>query len=205
VPSPRLAVASDPTTGNTRRAEEVLTLLARAVRQFHTYPPASPLCRDAVTACLDALVKLDDRDQLQARVTPTGLILDETPVGSGTVVEQELSRRLHRAGVAALVIDRAATVRDVTRFCCDLLAIGQPSADAPPRLDELLGEHGVDKITVQMAHRPEVLTIGAPSAPVLDLVARNGRGARPCPLPAGRPPTSTLPTKAGSGWIRSPA
>jgi hypothetical protein len=86
------------------------------------------MCVDAVKACLDGLVALNDRDQLQVRVNPAGLILDEAPVGSGTVVEQELSRRLHRAGVAALAIDRAATSRDLARFCCDLLAIGQPGS-----------------------------------------------------------------------------
>lgn len=199
--SSRLAVASDPTTGNARRADDVLTLLARAVRQFHTYPPASPLCRDAVTACLDALVKLDDCDQLQARVHPTGLILDldETPVGTGTVVEQELSRRLHRAGVAAMVIDRAATPRDVTRFCCDLLAIGRAPAETAARLDELLHEHGVDKVAVVMAHRPEVLTIGAPSAPILDLVARE-RTRREAMPAVGGPAAHLYPPD--KGWVR---
>src|SRR5437867_8362769 len=31
--------------------EEFLHLLARAVRQFHTYPTTSPMCADAIAAC----------------------------------------------------------------------------------------------------------------------------------------------------------
>jgi hypothetical protein len=196
---PKLAVATEP-PGNGKRAEEVLALLARAVRQFHTYPPTSPMCLDAVKACLDALLHLDDRDQLQVRVNPAALILDDTPVGSGTIVEQELSRRLHRAGVAALFIDRAATPRDLTRFCCDLLATAQPSSPrTPTRLDELLTEHGVDKVGVQMAHRPEVLPIGAPPTPLLEMVARER--TRRDAMPSGAGPVSHLypPDK---GWVR---
>jgi hypothetical protein len=186
--------------GNGKRAEEVLTLLARAVRQFHTYPPTSPMCLDAVKACLEALLHLDDRDQLQVRVTPAALILDETPIGSGTIVEQELSRRLHRAGVAALLIDRAAMPRDLTRFCRDLIATTQPSSQGTPtRLDERLTEHGVDKIAVQMGHRPEVLPIGAPSTPLLDLVAHERTRREAMAVGAGPVAHLYPPDK---GWVR---
>jgi hypothetical protein len=182
---PRLATVTETAPGGAKRAGDVLSLLARAVRQFHTYPAASPMCLEAVTVCLDALVTIDDRHQLHARVSPHALVVDDMPLGAGTMVEQELARRLHRAGVSALVIERGATARDLTRFCCDLLALegrgthrnGSPASPATsnatahaPRLHELLAEHGVEKVAVQMAQRPEVLTIGDPSAPVVQLV-----------------------------------
>lgn len=192
-------MAVTPALGSGNRAEDVLALLARAVRQFHTYPATSPLCQDAVKACLDALVHLDDREQLQVRVNPTALVLDETPVGAGTIVEQELARRLHRAGVASLTIDRGVTTRDLGRFCCDLLAIAPTAPDATPvRLDELLTEHGVDKISIQMAQRPEVLPIGAPPTPLLDLVAHER--ARREGLPTAGPVSHLYPPD--KGWVR---
>jgi hypothetical protein len=86
--------------------EEFLNLLARAVRQFHTYPATSPLCADAIAACHKVYATLDRRDRLVLRVTPTELIVDEIGVGAGTVVEHELVRRLHRAHIAS--IDRAS-------------------------------------------------------------------------------------------------
>jgi hypothetical protein len=195
----KLAVATEP-PGHGKRAEEVLALLARAVRQFHIYPPTSAMCLDAVKACLEALRHLEDRDQLQVRVNPAALILDDRPIGSGTVVEQELSRRLHRAGAATLFIDRAATPRDLTRFCCDLITTAPPSGQhTPARLDELLTEHGVEKIGVLMAHRPEVLPIGAPPTPLLEMVARER--IRREALPGGTGPVTHLypPDK---GWVR---
>ena len=66
--------------------EEFLNLLARAVRQFHTYPPTSPLCSDAVAACHKVYATLERRDRLVLRVTPTELIVDEIGVGAGTVI-----------------------------------------------------------------------------------------------------------------------
>ena len=40
-----------PRPADFRAVEEFLQLLARAVRQFHTYPATSPLCTDAISAC----------------------------------------------------------------------------------------------------------------------------------------------------------
>ena len=38
--------------------DEFLQCLARSVQQFHTYPPDSPLCRNAIEASARALVLL---------------------------------------------------------------------------------------------------------------------------------------------------
>src|ERR1700674_4726450 len=50
--------------------EGFLHLLARAIRQFHTYPPTSPLCTGAIAACHKALTSIEYRDRLALRVTP---------------------------------------------------------------------------------------------------------------------------------------
>src|SRR6185503_14819778 len=97
--------------------EEFLQLLARALRQFHTYPATSPLCTDAIAACHKVLASLDTRDRLSLRVTPRELVVDHVATGAGTIVEHEIVRRLHRAHVASLDIDRGASARDLSRFC----------------------------------------------------------------------------------------
>ena len=68
--------------------QDFLQLLARAVRQFHTYPPTSPLCLDAITACRNALVLLQTRDRVGPfrrvgeRICDGGLcVLDAEDVG----------------------------------------------------------------------------------------------------------------------------
>src|SRR5205814_4141049 len=78
--------------------EEFLQLLARAVRQFHTYPATSPLCTDAIAACHKLFATLD-RERLELRVTPHEFMLDEAGIGARTIVEHELVRRLHHARV----------------------------------------------------------------------------------------------------------
>src|SRR5262249_56852258 len=95
----------------------VLQLLGRAARQFHTYPATSPMCTDAVAACHAAFIALGLDQPLAWRVAPDSLILDDDAVGRGTIIEQELSRPLHRARVASVEIDGSVSVRDWTRFC----------------------------------------------------------------------------------------
>jgi hypothetical protein len=177
--------------------EQVLQLLGRAVRQFHTYPATSPLCPDAIAACGTALAALQGRDQIVLRVRLHDLLVDEFGVGGGTIIEHELVRRLHRAGVAALTIDRAASSRDLSRFCSDLISLHETS-DGEPTLSELLIEHGVDKIVSRMAYRPEVVDLGAPHAPICDLVERE-RGRRDTTASTGPAAHLYPPDK---GWIR---
>ncbi len=177
--------------------EEFLQLLARAVRQFHTYPATSRLCTDAIAACHKALAALDGHDRLAFRLTPREVIVGETGVGAGTIVEQELVRRLHGAHIAALDIDRAASPRDLSRFC-SVVAGGGDLAKTKTTLAELLAEAGVDTIVPRMAHRPEVLDIGAPRAQLCHLVEheRSRRQAAPATGPVSYlyPPDK--------GWVR---
>ena len=177
--------------------EDFLQLLARAVRQFHTYPATSPLCTDAIAASQKVLASLDTRDRLSFRVTPREVVVDHVATGGGTVVEQELVRRLHRAHVSTLDIDRGASTRDLSRFCTDVLRCDD-LAKSKTTLSELLAEHGVDTIAVQVAHRPEVLQVGAPPAARCHLVSRERR-RRETAAVSGPPSYLYPPDK---GWVR---
>ena len=148
---------------------EFLQLLARAVQQFHTYPATSPLCRSAIEASQRALVQIR-RDQLTFRVAPHELIVDDVPVGRATIIENELARRFGAAGIAQVTIDQAVSIRELSRLAVDLIACSQ--RERPDvGLIEMLGEHGVDRIAIRPAYRPEVLPVSAPAAPVADLIA----------------------------------
>ena len=50
-------------------------------------------------------------DRLSFRITPHDLIVDEVTIGAGTVIEHELTRRLFRARIANLEIDRTANTQ----------------------------------------------------------------------------------------------
>jgi hypothetical protein len=194
---PPLAVVP-PTTDAVTSAEGVLKLLARAIRQFHTYPATSPICVEAITAYQVALKALPHRDRLTFRVTPQDLIVDETTIGAGTLIEHELTRRLFRARVANLDIDRAATLRDLSRFCIDLVAAEHLEREGIT-FAERLTEHGVTAITVEMAHQPAVLDVGNPSPATKDVLVHERR--RRDELVKKDAPVSYLypPDK---GWVR---
>ena len=95
--------------------------LARAVQQLHTYPTTSPLCQQAIEAWHRALSQLEQRDHLDFRVSPHELTIDEVPVGRGGLIEGELARRFHCAGIAQVTIERAASTRELTHLSLDLL------------------------------------------------------------------------------------
>jgi hypothetical protein len=154
--------------------EELLGLLARAVQQLHTYPSTSPLCVSAVETCQRALASLATRDQLTLRVTPAELTVDDIPTGRGTQVGHELARRLHKASVAAVTLNRAATAREIGRFCEDLVRCGE--RDNAATLLEMITEHGIDRVAVEMASRPEVLDVGSvPPIPSDEAVRERAR------------------------------
>ena len=179
-PEARPTRTVSPGAGTVARAEdfasveEFLHLLARAVRQFHTYPPTSPLCADAVAACHKVYATLERRDRLMVRITPTELIVDDVGLGTGTIVEHEIVRRLHRAHIASIDFDRSASIRDFSRFCADLLS-SEGLAKTKTSLAELLTDHGVETIVPHMAQRPEVLDVGAPAPSVCTLVENERR------------------------------
>src|SRR5262245_35476375 len=122
--------------------QEGLTLLARAVRQFHTYPADSPMCTDAIAACQKVLAGLSAREQVSFRVAPTHVTIDDVATGAGTAIEQELARRLHRAQVASVDLSRTVTSRDLARFSATLSGFGD-AAKAPLTFAEVLGDQGV--------------------------------------------------------------
>ena len=178
--------------------DEFLHLLGRAVQQFHTYPPGSQMCVSAIDACQRALVTLEARDQVTFRVMPHELIVDEVAVGSGTVIEQELARRLHAASIAQVTIERAASARELARFCFDLV-----QCDARHGLQlsliDVLEEHGVGRITLRAAYKPQVLEISVPSGPVAALIEHQ-RTRREELFSAGGPIDHLYPPD--KGWVR---
>lgn len=178
--------------------DEFLILLGRAVQQFHTYPPGSQICQSAIEACQRALVSLEGREQLVFRVMPRELIVDEVGVGKGSIVEQELARRLHAASIAEMAIERSCSVRELARFCFDLI---QCDARHGPQLNliDLLEEHGVNRISLRAAYRPQVVGVSAPSAPVASLIAAQ-KAQRDELFASGGPVVHLYP--ADKGWVR---
>ena len=186
------------TTDTAASVDGVLKLLARAIRQFHTYPATSPICIEAITACHGALQALRHRDRLSFRITPHDLIVDEATIGAGTVIEHELTRRLFRARIANLEIDRTATPRDLSRFCIDLVAADDLEREGIT-FAERLTEHGVTGITAGMAHRPAVLDIGNPAPATQDVLAHERRH-REAMTQKNRPVSYLYPPD--KGWVR---
>ena len=138
------------------------------------------------------------RDQLTFRVGPRELIVDDQPFGRNTIVETELGRRLHVASIAEVTIDRAASARELARFCETLLHCGDRSHDERT-LPGLLAEHGVQRITLRPACRPEVLPVAPPPAPVADLV-RHERARRDAQLASAGAVNHLYPPE--KGWVR---
>jgi hypothetical protein len=177
--------------------EEFLQLLARTVRHFHTYPPASPLCTDAVDACHKAFAAIERHSRLVLRITASELFVDEVRVGAHPIVDHELVRRLHRAHITSLAIDRNVTPRHLAHFCSNVIR-SEGLAKTKTTLAELLAEHGVDTIVPVVAKRPEVLDVGIPPVPLRRLVEHEQR-RRP-PMTAATPVDHLYPPD--KGWVR---
>jgi hypothetical protein len=181
--------------------EGALQLLARAIRQFHTYPATSPMCVDAVMACHDALKSIQHRDRVASRVGPHDLIVDETNIGAGTVVEQELTKRLFKLRVASLEIECHATPRDLSRFCIDLVESEDPQT-GEITFAEKLAEHGVGAIIPEMAQRPVVMDVGVPQAHATELITHERRRQVEAQLAQPDAPVSYL-YPPDRGWVRT--
>ena len=180
------------------RAEECLQLFARAVQQLHTYPTTSPLCQQAIEAWHRALSQLEQRDHLDFRVSPHELTIDEVPVGRGGLIEGELARRFHCAGIAQVTIERAASIRELTHLSLDLLACTDRRQERL-NLTEMLAEHGVSRIALRQAYRPEVLGVDTPTSPVAALVD-DQRARREEMFSRGGPVNHLYPPD--KGWVR---
>ena len=186
-------------TADLTAIEGALQLLARAVRQFHTYPSTSPLCVDAVMACHDALKSIPHRDRVASRIAPHELIVDEAHIGAGTVVEHELTRRLFKLRVASLDIECGATPRDLSRFCIDLVD-SDDTHSADLSFAERLAEHGVGAIVPEMAQRPVVMDVGVPGRHTTELLTHERRRQEELAQPDA--PVSYL-YPPDRGWIRT--
>jgi hypothetical protein len=180
-------------TDDQARIEEFLQSLARAVRQFHTYPAASPHCVDAVEACSRALARIE-AESLVCVASPRELLVSGTPIGRDTLIAQELARRLHDFHCQALEIDRSATRRDIAILCTELVA-HRDSNSSP--LNGRLRSQGLERIKVSEGYQAEVFDVAANSA-VCSAVERDRewRDAQPS---AGR--IGHL-YPADKGWVR---
>jgi hypothetical protein len=178
---------------------DCLQLLARAVRQFHTYPPTSRMCTEAIDVCHRAFLALKLEHPLAIRVMPSELMLDDddTGFGRGTIIEQELSRPLFRARVAALEIGCAVSQRDWSQFCAIVAALG-PRSQPNGGVAERLLDAGVSAIVPRVTPRPEVLDLGTPAGAVQDLVARE-RTRQAAAMSNGPAQHLYPPDK---GWVR---
>jgi hypothetical protein len=156
------------------------------------------MCQTAIDACQRALTALEGREQLAFRVMPREVIVDEVGVGSGTIVEQELARRLHAASIAQVTVERSTSGRELARFCFDLI-----QCDARHGLHlnliDLLEEHGVSRIGLRAAYRPQVIEVSAPSVPVSSLIEQQ-RARRDELFASGGPIDHLYPPD--KGWVR---
>jgi hypothetical protein len=141
--------------GDLARLEGLFQSLARAARQFHTYPATSQRCVDAVQECHRALTAIEG-ESIVCVVTPHELLVSGTPIGRNTLIAQELARRLHDFRCKALDIDRSATPRDISTFCMELVA--QHGVNTPP-LNERLRRQGLERITVRDGYTAAILDV----------------------------------------------
>jgi hypothetical protein len=195
--TPAGASRTNPRPVESSAIPEFLQLLARAVQQYHTYPPTSPLCRTAIEACQRALLQIA-REQLTFRVEPRDLIADELAIGRGTLIELELAKRLHAAAIAQVTIEQSVSLRELAHFAVDLIACSQ--RDRPDvGLIEVLLEHGVDRIGLRPACRPEVLPVREPETATTALLQLQ-RERREQVFAGGGPVDHLYPP--GKGWVR---
>ena len=189
--------ASSRPAGSASPPEQVVSLLARAIQRHHAYPAASPLCEEAITACQRAFALVRTRETVTLRLLPGRLLLDDMPLQSAALAGAELSRRLRRAGLASVTIDREVTARELGRFCREVVRRDQLATGAEP-LGDVLMQHGVEKIQVTVVHRPAVLEVGAPDRAHLTVLTHE-RERRTRAEAAGTPIHLYPPEK---GWVR---
>ncbi len=156
------------------------------------------MCVSAIEACQRSLVAIEAREQVVFRVMPRELIVDEVAIGAGTVVEQELARRLHSAAIAQVTIERAASARELARFCMDLVQCDTRHG-LELSLIELLEEHGVSRIALRAAYRPQVLEVAAPTGSLNTLI-QHERARRDALMATGGPVDHLYPPD--KGWVR---
>jgi len=176
---------------------DFLQSLARAARQFRTYPPTSTLCSEAIDACHRSFAALGIDEPLLVRVTSQHLLVFDEPVPADTAVEQELRRPLHASRVGSIECDRSVSARDWTQFCT-LVAAARRAGRSGPTLAERLMDAGVSAIVPRMTPRPEVIRLVDQPAPVRDLLSAE-RARQAAATPTGPAQYLYPPDK---GWVR---
>ena len=180
-----------------RTTVEFLQLLAKAARQFRTYPPTSSLCTDAVDACHNVFLSLRLDEPLAIRVTSQQLLLDDEPVDGDSAIEQELRRPLHASHVGSVEFDRGTAARDWVQFCLLVAAARRGTRDTSTFAERLM-DAGVNSIVPRMTPRPEVLTFpNVPDATGRLIAFERGRQATATP---GAPAQYLYPPD--KGWVR---
>ena len=180
-----------------RSTLDFLQLLARAARQFRTYPPTSSLCTDAVEACHRAFLALRIDEPIAVRVTSQHLVLDDEPVEGDSAIEQELQRPLHGSRVGSIEFDRGVSARDWTQFCA-VVAAARRGARETQTFAERLMDAGVRTIVPRMTPRPEVLSFpNTPDATARLVAFERTRQAAATP---GAPAQYLYPPD--KGWVR---
>jgi hypothetical protein len=181
-----------------KAVEDALGLLARAIQQFQTYPASSPMCLGAIAASQHALAAIETREHVAARVTPCELLVDDVPVGRGGIVGRELAARLHREAIATVTIDRAASSREIARFCEGLVR-GSARGPADHTLVDWMLEQGIERVTLELAHRPEVLDVRPISSATSAALAREQKRFD-AQMGSGGAVHHLYPP--GKGWVR---
>jgi hypothetical protein len=173
-----------------------VALLAKVVQRYRVYPSGSPLLVEALEACHRALAALD-REELQLRVGPRALLVDDVAVARTPGVA-ELTRRLHQAGIGTVTLFRDAPLRELGCLCREIAAhdeaAGRQAAEALP---DRLGALGVARVQVSMLVRPAVLEVGTP--PAGQAARLRDLRARPAPAP---PPGTAHLYPPDKGWVR---
>ncbi len=180
-----------------RAIVEFLQLLARAARQFRTYPATSTLCTEAIDACHRAFVALAIDEPLLVRLTSQQLLVFDEPIATDTAIEQELRRPLYAGRVGSIEFERGASARDWTHFCA-LVAMIRRTAREGPTFAERLMDAGVSAIVPRMTPRPEVLRLVDSPAPVRHLL--NAERARQAAATTTAPAQYLYPPD--KGWVR---
>lgn len=176
---------------------EFLQALARAGRQFRTYPATSRLCTDAIEACHTAFASLRLEAPLVLRATGRELLVGDDPVASEPALDHDLREPLHAARVGSVEFDRHTSPRDLTHLC-GILATAPRAGRGAPTVAERLLDAGVGAIVARMTPRPEVFDVGAAPAPVRRLV--DAERTRQAAAAATGPAQHLFPPD--KGWVR---
>jgi hypothetical protein len=170
--------------------------MARAIHQIQAYPVASAVVTEAIGACHAHLAQMAV-PEVVLELSGDGPSSD-FGVAATSALPSDLSRRLRRARVAAIAMQRGASRRDLTKFCAAIVRCGERGYEGPG-IAQLLAEDGVTTIDLRVIHQPEVLSVHAPTAGVRELLTHERRRRAANTEPGAR--TQHL-FPQGKGWVR---